>query len=121
MPQINITSATFKSEVLDSKLPVLIDFWAVWCGPCHMVNPTLEQLSVDYKDKLKIVKLNVDENSDIAAQYGIMSIPAFMIFKGGKKIGSFVGAMPKAMFVEHVDEILKHDLAEHGHNDAAKT
>lgn len=120
MAQTNVTSATFKQEVLESKIPVLVDFWAVWCGPCHMVNPTLEQLSVEYKDKLKIVKLNVDENSDIAAEYGIMSIPAFMIFKDGKKIGSFVGALPKASFIEHIEQILKHDQAGHDQGANAK-
>jgi thioredoxin 1 len=106
MAQTNVTSATWQKEVLEHDKPVLVDFWAVWCGPCQMVNPTLEKISESYKDKLKVVKLNVDENQDIASANGVMSIPTFIIFHAGKKLGSFVGAMPEEMFIEHVDEIL---------------
>jgi thioredoxin 1 len=91
----NVSDANFKKEVLEATLPVLVDFWAPWCGPCQMMTPIIEEISSEYKDKLKVCKLNVDEAQVTAAQYGIMSIPTLAVFKGGKIIDKVVGAMPK--------------------------
>jgi thioredoxin 1 len=89
-----VTDATFKDEVLDSAAPVLVDFWAPWCGPCRMVAPVVEEIAQKFKDTVKVVKLNTDENPNIASQYGIRSIPTLMIFKGGQKVDMVVGAVP---------------------------
>jgi thioredoxin 1 len=105
MPTI-VNSSNFEQEVLKSELPILVDFWAEWCGPCKMVDPTIEALAKEREGKLRFGKLNVDESSDVAAKFGVMSIPTYIIFKGGQKIGSFVGALPKESFEKHVDEIL---------------
>jgi len=90
-----VKEADFKEVVLDSELPVLVDFWAPWCGPCRMVAPVVEEISQQYEGKVKVVKLNTDENPQIASQYGIRSIPTLMVFKGGQKIEMVVGAVPK--------------------------
>jgi thioredoxin 1 len=91
-----VSDATFESEVLKSTEPVVVDFWAEWCGPCRMIAPALEEIAGSLGDKVKIVKLNVDENPNVAAKYGIMSIPTLMIFKGGELASRQVGAVPKA-------------------------
>ncbi|MFO0702558.1 MAG: thioredoxin [Candidatus Andersenbacteria bacterium] len=104
-----VTSSTFEQEVLKSDLPVVVDFWAEWCGPCKVAEPMIDELAKEHEGKLKFVKLNVDENSDVSEKYGVMSIPTFFIFKGGQKLGSFVGALPKDSFQKHVDEILAQD------------
>jgi len=91
-----VSDATFESEVLKSGNPVVVDFWAEWCGPCRMIAPALEEIAGSLGDKVKIVKLNVDENPNTAAKYGIMSIPTLMIFKGGELASRQVGAAPKA-------------------------
>jgi thioredoxin 1 len=91
----SVTDTTFKDEVLDSAAPVLVDFWAPWCGPCRMVAPVVEEIAEQFKDTVKVVKLNTDENPNIASQYGIRSIPTLMIFKGGQKVDMVVGAVPK--------------------------
>ncbi len=88
------TDDSFESEVLQSDLPVLVDFWAEWCGPCRMVGPILEQLAGEYAGKIKMGKLNVDDNRQVASQYGIRSIPTFIIFKGGENVKQLVGALP---------------------------
>jgi thioredoxin 1 len=90
-----VSDATFESEVLKATGPVVVDFWAEWCGPCRMIAPALEEISGSLGDKVKILKLNVDENPHTAAKYGIQSIPTLMIFKGGKEASRQVGAGPK--------------------------
>ena len=90
-----VSDATFESEVLNSEEPVVVDFWAEWCGPCRMIAPALEEIAGAMGDKVKIVKLNVDENPAVASKYGIMSIPTLMIFKNGELAARQVGAAPK--------------------------
>ena len=91
-----VSDATFEAEVLKSTEPVVVDFWAEWCGPCRMIAPALEEISTSLGPKVKIVKLNVDENPQTAQKYGIMSIPTLMLFKGGELASRQVGAAPKA-------------------------
>jgi len=93
---ININDANFKQEVLEESLPVLVDFWAVWCGPCLRLAPVIEQIAKEYKGKLKVCKLNVDEAPKTASNYGILSIPILAVFKNGKVVNKIVGALPKA-------------------------
>ena len=93
--EVNITADNFKKEVIDSDKPVLLDFWAPWCGHCKMIAPYLEQLAKEYKGKLKVGKVNVDEAPDLATKYAVMSIPTLLIFKGGKVMEKRVGAMGK--------------------------
>lgn len=100
------TNENFKSEVLDSDIPVLVDFWAVWCGPCKMLAPTIEQLSKEFEGKAKVGKVNVDDNQQLAAQYGIMSIPTIIIFKGGKVVEQFIGVQPKGVYVDALNKHL---------------
>jgi len=102
MASINITDQDFDTMVLQSKTPVLVDFWAEWCGPCKMAGPVLEELSEIYKDKVSIVKLNVDQNRINPQKYGIMSIPTTILFKDGKEIGREVGFSGKETFEELV-------------------
>ena len=92
---MNITSKNFEEEVLKSNLPVLVDFWASWCGPCKMMAPVVEQISKDMDGKAKVCKVNIDEEQDLAMEYGIMSIPTFLIFKNGKVVNSAVGVRDK--------------------------
>lgn len=91
----DLNESSFKNEVLDAGGVVLVDFWAPWCGPCKMVGPVLEEIARDKGDKVKVVKVNVDENPGLASQYKVMSIPAMKVFKQGKVVEEFVGAMPK--------------------------
>jgi thioredoxin 1 len=93
--ELTITEDTFETEVLKSDKPVLVDFWAAWCGPCKMFAPTIDSIASEYSDKIKIGKCNVDENPNIAAKYGIMSIPTILIFKDGKTVDQSIGIMPK--------------------------
>ncbi len=106
MPTIKLSESNFKNEVLDSQVPVLVDFWAVWCGPCKIIGPIVEELSQDYQGKLKIGKVNVDENNALASQYGVMSIPTLKIFKAGKVVGEIVGAAPKEILKTEIDKYL---------------
>jgi thioredoxin 1 len=100
------TSENFKEEVLDSDIPVLVDFWAVWCGPCKMLTPTIDQIAKEFDGKVKVGKVNVDENQQLAAQYGIMSIPTVIIFKNGKVVEQFIGVQPKGVYVDALNKHL---------------
>jgi thioredoxin 1 len=102
----NVTDDTFEEEVIKAELPVLVDFWAVWCGPCQMVAPTVEYLAQNYKDKLKVAKMNVDDNMNVPAKYGIMSIPALLLFKGGEVVETVIGALPQDRIVETIEKHL---------------
>jgi len=101
----HVSDDSFEEEVLKSELPVLVDFWAVWCAPCHMVAPSVENLAQTYKDKMKVVKFNVDENPKTPANYGILSIPTLLLFKGGELKETIVGALPQNKIE---DAITKH-------------
>ena len=101
-----VTDSTFKEEVLDSIVPVLVDFWAPWCGPCRMVGPVVDEIADQYGEKLKVVKVNTDENPQIASQYGIRSIPTLMIFKDGQKVDMVVGAVPKTTLANTLEKYL---------------
>ncbi|MBU1147439.1 MAG: thioredoxin [Candidatus Omnitrophica bacterium] len=94
--EIRVNNENFKKEVLESDIPVLVDFWAQWCMPCHMVAPVVEEIAKEYQGKLKVCKLNVDEAGNTASNYNIMGIPTLLIFKNGKVAGKVVGALPKA-------------------------
>ena len=96
MAELNFTNSNFKEEVLQSKEPVLVDFWATWCGPCRMMGPVVEELANDYAGKVKVGKVNVDEEPELAQEYGIMSIPTIIIFKEGKIVNQVVGARTKS-------------------------
>jgi thioredoxin 1 len=100
-----VTDADFDTQVLKSDLPVLVDFWAPWCGPCKAMNPILEELAKEYEGKVKIVKVNVDENTDAPGRYNVMSIPTFLLVKDGKPFGTVVGARPKADMKKEIDKM----------------
>jgi len=106
MAALHFSDADFKEQVLESKEPVLVDFWASWCEPCKMVGPVVEELSEEYKGKLKVGKVNVDENPEVPSQYGVMSIPTIMVFKNGEPQKTIVGAQPKDEFKKQIDEVL---------------
>jgi thioredoxin 1 len=101
-----VTDTTFKPEVIDSDVPVLVDFWAPWCGPCRMVAPVVEEIAEQYQGQIKVVKVNTDENPNVASQYGIRSIPTLMIFKGGQRVDMVVGAVPKTTLANTLEKYL---------------
>lgn len=103
---VKVTANNFKSEVLDSDIPVLVDFWAAWCGPCRMIAPVVEQIAGEYGAKLKVAKLNVDENPSVASEYGIMSIPTLYVFKDGEIASRLIGYMPKDRLKHAVDQAI---------------
>ena len=103
---INVGEQTFEKVVLQSEIPVLVDFWAAWCGPCRMVAPVLDQIAAEHEGKIRIVKVNVDEEPALAAQYRITSIPAMKVFKGGEEVREIIGAMPKQQIEEQLEGIL---------------
>ncbi|MCE5193663.1 MAG: thioredoxin [Candidatus Cryosericum sp.] len=105
--EIVATTANFQSEVLSSKLPVLVDFWAAWCPPCRMIAPVVTEIASDYAGKLRVARLNVDENQEIAARYGVMSIPTLALFKDGVVVDQVVGAVPKRTITAKIDALLK--------------
>ncbi len=104
---IDVKDDSFETEVIGSDLPVLVDFWAPWCGPCRMVAPVVQEIAEQYDGKVKVVKMNTDENPKVASEYGIRSIPTLMVIKGGQKVDVVVGAVPKATLAstleKHID------------------
>jgi len=103
---IEFTDDNFDTEVLKSNLPVLVDFWAEWCGPCKMITPIVEEIAGDYAGKVKVGKVNVDFNNQVAMQYGIRGIPALLVFKGGAVANQIVGAVPKNDITQILDEVI---------------
>jgi thioredoxin 1 len=106
MKPVTITDDNFATEVLQSDKPVLIDFWAVWCGPCKMIAPIVEELAVEYDTKVKIGKLDVDNNQQSAIKYGVRSIPTLLIFRNGKVADTIIGAVPKMHIKQKLDSVL---------------
>ncbi len=106
MSTVSVTDATFDSEVRNSPVPVVVDFWAEWCGPCRMIGPALEELSEQYGGRVKVAKVNVDENPDVAAKLGVRGIPALFLFKDGQVVSNKVGAAPKAALQSWIDSAL---------------
>ncbi|MBI3619241.1 thioredoxin [Candidatus Peregrinibacteria bacterium] len=103
---IAVTDAEFPKEVLEATSPVVVDFWAPWCGPCKAMLPVIEETAGEYGDKVKFVKMNVDENADVPGQFGVMSIPTFIVFKNGKAVKTFVGAKTKEDFEKEIDSAI---------------
>lgn len=107
MALIHLTDSNFKKEVLDSELPVLVDFWATSCGPCKIIAPLIEELAAEFQGRLKIGKINIEENPAVPTRYGVMSIPTLMFFKKGRVLGQIVGALPKAELKKRIEDSLK--------------
>jgi thioredoxin 1 len=103
---VTLQDATFDSEVLKSEIPVLVDFWAVWCGPCKAIAPTVEDLAKQYRGKVKVAKMDVDEHQKVPQQYGIKSIPTLLVFKGGRVVDTIVGAVPRSKLEESLKKAI---------------
>lgn len=106
MNAITLTDKTFEQDVLKSETPVLIDFWAEWCQPCQMIGPMIEELATEYGEKIKVMKMNVDENAETPGMFGIMSIPTILVFKGGKPVKTLVGVQGKDKYKQAIEEAL---------------
>jgi len=104
--EIEFNEGNFSAEVIDADVPVLVDFWAPWCGPCKMVAPIVEELATEYSGRLKVGKLNTDDNQQLAVQYGVMSIPTLMIFKNGEVVERIIGAQPKEQLTGKIDTVI---------------
>jgi thioredoxin 1 len=104
--EILLTKENFQVEVLESKLPVLVDFWATWCGPCRMIAPVIDELAESYTGKAKIGKVNTEEQADLAGDYGVISIPTIIFFKNGKPVDQIIGAIPKNAIAKKLDALL---------------
>jgi thioredoxin 1 len=102
----SVTDATFTADVLEHDKPILVDFWAEWCGPCRQVSPILEEIAGEHADKITIVKLNVDENPATAAEYGVVSIPTLNVYQGGQVVKTIVGAKPKALLLKDLEAFI---------------
>ncbi len=107
---ISLNEQSWKDEVTNSELPVVVDFWAEWCAPCRMITPVLEEISKEYEGKIKVGKLNVDENSAIAGEYRIMGIPTLLFFRSGKLVDKLVGVVPKKALQDKIETILKEEV-----------
>ena len=102
----SVNTTNFEAEVINSELPVLVDFWATWCGPCHRIAPEVEAVAQQVGDRAKVYKLDVDESPQIAQQYGIQSIPTLLIFKGGRPVDQIVGAVPRSVIAQKLEAVL---------------
>ena len=111
MHPVEITDANFEQEVIKSDIPVLIDFWAIWCGPCKAIAPIMTELAAEYDGKLKVGKLDIDNNQEVSVKYGIRSIPTLLLFKDGKIVDQIVGAVPKAQIVAKLSPHIKETVS----------
>lgn len=106
MTDVNFTDSDFKTQVLENKMPVVVDFWAPWCAPCRIVSPTIDELGKEYEGKVIVGKMNVDENPQTAGSYGVMSIPSIVFFKNGQPVKTMVGAQSKENYKQEIEAVL---------------